>query len=708
MIASPVIGRRRFLQVVSVAGAGLALGFYLPELKRHSDLFEDTAENFAPNAWLRIDPSGETLITVSKSEMGQGIITGMPMILAEELGADWTKVRIALADASDKYGSMSTGGSSTTRSMWKPLRHAGAAAREMLIAAAAHKWGVAPDSCRAEQGNVIHPPSKRKFGFGELVDDAAKLPVPADPPLKEEKDFQIVGKPTHRLDSAEKVDGSATFGIDVRVPGMVYAVVARCPVFGGKVKSFDGTNAKAVPGVSHVLQIEEGVAVVADNTWDAIQGRKALDIEWDEGPNAAMSSASIHAMLEEYAKKPGAVVENVGDIAALDTAPKKVDATYELPFLAHATMEPMNSTADVRSDRCEIWAPTQNPQLARRSAADALGLNLDSVTVHTTLLGGGFGRRFEPDFVMEAVHVSKAVGAPVKVVWTREDDMQHDWYRPTSMHHLIAGLDDKGEIVALRHTMTGPSVTGQRSPERIKGGLDRGALEGGREFEYDIPNYRVEFNMANTGVPTGWLRSVYAGQNIFAVESFIDELAYAAKMDPYEFRRRTLKQGSRSKNVLEIVAEKSGWGSPLPNGHFRGIACVPAVIFGSYVAHVAEISVEGNSIRVHRVVTAVDCGTQVNPDQIKAQIEGSVAFGLTIALKGEITIDKGRVVQGNFDDYMLLSIDEMPKVEVYLVSSNEALGGMGEPGVPPFVPAIANAVFAATGKRLRKLPLKLA
>ncbi|MGA9406395.1 MAG: molybdopterin cofactor-binding domain-containing protein, partial [Bacteroidota bacterium] len=646
MIALSSIDRRQFLKVVSAAGAGLAIGFYLPSIKDQDQSSGQALGSFSPDAWLHINRNGDVTIIVSKSEMGQGIITGLSMILAEELDADWSRVRFLRADADDKYGSMGTGGSTSVRTMWKPLRQAGAAAREMLITAASERWNVDRESCRAEAGAIVHAASGRKLMYGELVDAAAKLKVPDNPPLKSEKDFYIIGEKIHRLDTPEKVDGSALFGMDVMVPGMLYAVVARCPVFGGKVKSFDASKAKTVPGVKHVVEISEGVAVVADSTWNAMQGRKALAVVWDEGPNANLSSESIHSMLVEHAAGNAAVGEEKGDVGILDKASKKVDAVYEVPYLAHATMEPMNATADVRNNRCEIWAPTQNAQGDRRSAAEELGLKTEDVTVHVTYLGGGFGRRSNSDFVMIAVHTSKAVSAPVKVVWTREDDMQHDWYRPTSLHHVSAGLDEEGRLIAFKHRLTAPSISGQRSPERIKNGLDHGALEGTIDLEYDIPNSRIEYVMANTAIPIGPWRSVYASQNVFVVESFIDELASAAGKDPLEFRRQALKKDSRLKKVLEVAAEKAGWGSPLPKGRFRGIACAPPAFFGSYVAYVAEVSVEGNSLRIHRVVGAVDCGICVNPDSVAAQIESGVAFGLTAALNGEITIAKGRVVQG--------------------------------------------------------------
>lgn len=707
MIKTPSIDRRRFLKVVSVAGAGLAVGFYVTPKNFRGEVADETPGLFAPNVWLRIDKNGSITVTVSKSEMGQGIITGLPMILAEELEADWTKIRFERADADTKYGNMGTGGSQSTRSMWKPLREAGAAAREMLISAAAQTWNVARETCRAKGGMIVHVPSGRKLAYGELVEAASKLPVPENAPLKDVKDFHILGRKTQRLDTPEKVDGRANFGIDVKLPGMLYAVIARPPVFGGSVKSFSATKAKVVPGVRQVVGISQGVAVVADSTWNAIQGRKALDIVWDEGPNANLSSAKINSMLQEFSTRDGAVAEEQGDTSLIGRAAKKIEAVYELPFLAHATMEPMNCTADVRDNKCEIWAPTQSPDWAKRAAAETLGLNQDDVIVHITFLGGGFGRRFEPDFVVEAVNVSKAVNAPVKVVWTRDDDMHNDWYRPTSMHRLEGGLSEDGDLVEFKHKVTAPSINGQRWPERIRGGLDRSAVEGATKLEYNIPNTRIEYVMANTAIPVGWWRSVYASQNVFVLESFIDELASAAGKDPLEYRRQLLKKDSRMRRVVETVAEKSAWGSPLPQGRFRGIACAPPAFFGSYVAHVAEISVEGKSVKVHRVVSAVDCGICVNPDSVQAQIESSIAFGTTAALKGEITIEKGRVVQGNFDDYMLLTIDEMPKVEVHIVPSDQPVGGMGEPGLPPIAPAIANAVFAATGKRIRKLPIRL-
>jgi isoquinoline 1-oxidoreductase beta subunit len=656
---------------------------------------------------LRIDPDGTVTVMVAKSEMGQGVITALPMILAEELEADWTKVRFERADADERYGDMGTGGSTSVRTSWEPLRMAGAAAREMLLTAAAGIWAVDRSACRAEQGAVVHIADGKRLTYGELAPAASGLEVPADIPLKEPKDFHLIGSRTPRLDTPEKVDGTAMFGLDVRVPGMLYAVVARCPVFGGKVKSFDAEKARSVPGVKHVVEIGSGIAVAADNTWNAIQGRNALDILWDEGENALLDSDGIHAMLEESSAKPGAVAEEKGDPAILDGASGKIEAVYELPYLAHAPMEPINCTADVKPESCEIWIPTQSAQWARGVAAAILELKQESVTAHVSYVGGGFGRRFDPDVAIEAVAVSKAVNAPVKVVWTREDDMHHDWYRPTSLHKLSGAVDGQGGLLALSHRVTAPSITGQRWPDQVKNGLDEGAVEGASKLEYDIPNNRLEYVMANTAVPVGWWRSVYPTQNVFAVESFVDELAHKAGADPFEFRRRSMKKGSRLKKVLELAAEKSGWGARLPDGWGRGIACAPPAFFGSYIAHVAEVSVDDRDIRVHRVVCAVDCGIVINPDTIEAQMESSIAFALTAALRGEITIGRGRVVESNFDDYPILTFDEMPKVEVYIVPSTEPVGGIGEPGVPPLPPAVTNAIFAASGRRIRKLPIRL-
>ncbi len=706
--------RRDFIKVVSVAGGGLILGFYLPSKEELLATEPVPATAFAPNAWLRIDLDGSVTVTVAKSEMGQGVRTSLPMLLAEELEADWSKIRIEPALADPKYGDMTTGGSTSVRKSWLPLRKAGATPREMLISAAAQTWGVERATCRAEQGAVIHVPSGRSLTYGQLVETAAKLPVPAlnhdasgpaDVPLKDTKDFRIIGKSAARLDTPEKLDGKAVFGLDVKVPGMLVATVARCPVFGGKVKSFDATKAMAVKGVRHVAQVPSGVAVVADSTWAAMQGREALAITWDEGPSAGLDSAGIRKMFEESAKKTGMVARSEGDAAgALAAAAKKLEAIYEFPFLAHATMEPMNCVADVRKDGAEIWAPTQSPQWAQGDVAKLLGLPEEKVKVHTTLLGGGFGRRAMPDFVVEAAHVSKAAGAPVKVVWTREDDMQHDFYRPASYHRVGAGIDSSGRLVAWTHRLVAPSVIAQVFGIQPKAG-EADAVDGAAQLPYSVPNLLVDYVMVNTAVPVGWWRSVYNSQNPFVNECFLDEVAAAAGKDPYEFRRQLLPEGSRLRRVLELAATNAGWGKPLPAGHARGIA--GHFSFGSYIAQVAEVSVEASGkAKVHRVVCAVDCGQVVNPNTIEAQMESGIVFGLTAALKGAITIEKGRAQQSNFHDYEMLRMDEMPLVEVHIQASKDAPGGVGEPGTPPIAPAVANAVFAVTGKRIRRLPIR--
>jgi isoquinoline 1-oxidoreductase beta subunit len=704
--------RREFLEVTGTIGAGLVIGFQIPTARRQA------AKPFAPNAWLRIGTDDSILVIVDRSEMGQGVTTALPMLLAEELNADWTKVRIEFAPADKAYvnqlfGMQATGGSSSVRAAWKPLREAGARAREVLITAAAQTWGVDRAACRAEGGAVIHGSSKRRLTYGQLVQKAAAIPVPSDVTLKDPKDWRIAGKPTKRLDTRFKVNGTAQFGIDVRVPGMLVAMVARSPVFGGKVKSFDGAAAKAVPGVRHVVQISSGVAVVGDGYWPAKQGREALQVVWDEGPVAQVSSASISRLFAERATGAGAVARHNGDpAAALTGSGQRVEATYEMPFLAHTTMEPMNCTAQVRADggaggaggAVEIWAPTQFQTGAQMVGSQIGGIAPDKVVVHTTYLGGGFGRRFELDFIVEALETSKAVGgAPVKVVWSREDDVQNAQYRPANYHRMQAALDTSGRPVAWTHRIAAPSIMARVFPNTVQNGLDGEAVEGAMEMPYAIPNVHVDYALTDTGIPVGFWRSVNHSYNAFAVETFIDELAAAAKQDPYEYRRSLLGNAPRYRGVLELAATKAEWGTPLAAGRARGIAVHKS--FESYVAQVAEVSVSDGDVRVHRVVCAVDCGMFVNPDTIEAQMQSAIVFGLTAALKGAITIDRGRVQQSNFHDYEMLRLAEMPVVEVHILPSGEAPGGVGEPGTPPIAPAVCNAIFAATGKRIRKLPI---
>ena len=707
MTARIELTRREFLEVTSAAGAGLVIAFSLPGCAG------ERGPSAAPtplNAWLRIGDDESILVIVDRSEMGQGVTTSLPMLLADELEADWSSIRIEFAPAAQEYvnplfGMQGTGGSTSVRAGWMPLRKAGAQARQMLISAAAQEWGVEPSECRAERGAVIHAPSRRRVTYGRLVAAAATLPVPADPPLKDPNEWKIIGTRAARLDTPAKVDGSAQFGIDVKVPGMLVAVVARCPVFGGKVKSFDATKAQAVPGVRHVVQISTGVAVVADGYWPATQGRDALTVEWDEGPNARVSSETIERLFTQRAARAGAVARHSGSPdAALSSAATRHEAVYQAPFLAHATMEPMNTTAHVRADGVDIWSPTQFQTGAQQMGAGIGGVTPDKVQVHTTYLGGGFGRRFELDFIQEALEASKAVSAPVKVVWSREDDVQHEYYRPASYHRLRAGLGANGGPVAWSHRVVAPSIMARVFPDTVKNGLDQEAVEGAVELPYGIPNVHVDYVLTDTGIPVGFWRSVNHSYNAFVVESFIDELAHAAKQDPFEYRRGLLAGAPRYLAALELAASKAGWGSPPPAGRSRGIAVHKA--FESFVAEVAEVSVAADgTVKVHRVVCAVDCGPVVNPSIVEAQMESGIVYGLTAALYGEIAIERGRVVQSNFHDYPMLRMAEMPQVEVHIVPSTDAQGGVGEPGTPPIAPAVCNAIFAATGKRIRNLPI---
>ncbi|MBI2071795.1 MAG: xanthine dehydrogenase family protein molybdopterin-binding subunit [Gemmatimonadetes bacterium] len=706
------ISRREFLQNASVAGAGLVIGFHLPPGWRNA--VASPASRAAPaaslNAWLRIGTDESVLVLVDRSEMGQGVATSLPMLLAEELEADWSKIRIEFAPADKAYinplfGMQGTGGSTSVRAAWMPLRQAGAAAREMLITAAAQTWNVPPSECRAERGVVIHGPSNRRLTFGQLAERAAALPVPQDVPLKDPKGWKIIGTRVRRLDTAPKVDGTAQFGMDVKVPGMLVAVIARSPVFGGKVVRFDATQAKAVPGVRAVVQVSAGIAVVADGYWPAKQGRDALNVTWEEGPTAAVSSATISQLFARRGEEAGAVARHDGDPdAGMSGAASTLGATYELPFLAHATMEPMNCTAHVRADSVDIWVPTQFQTGAQQMGAGIGGVPSERVQVHTTYLGGGFGRRFELDFIQEALEVSKAVSAPVKVIWSREDDTQHAQYRPASYHRLRAGLGPAGQPVAWTHRIVAPSIMARVFPDTVKDGLDGEAVEGGVAMPYDVPNVHVDYQLTDTGIPVGFWRSVNNSFNAFVVESFIDELSHAAKKDPYQYRRDLLAKAPRHLAALNLAASRAGWGTPLPAGRARGIAVYKS--FESFVAQVAEVSVaRDGTARVHRVVCAVDCGPVVNPGIVEAQMQSGIVYGLTAALWGEITIDRGRVRQSNFHDYRMLRMSEMPVIEVHIVPSTDAQGGVGEPGTPPIAPAVCNALFALTGKRIRTLPI---
>ena len=707
------VSRRDFLKTGAVIGSGLILGFSLfPDTGRGRAL-ADTAEPFTLNAFVHVGTDDVVTMIINKSEMGQGVYTSMPMLVAEELECDWSRVRVEEAPVAPVYnhtvfGTQMTGGSTSVSSEWVRMRTVGAAAREMLIAAAADTWKVDRKNCRAKDSMVIHT-SGKKLSYGQLAEQAAAMPVPENVPLKKPSDFKIIGKPTHCLDTPQKANGQAIFGIDVRVPRVLTAVIARPPVFGGKAKSVKSEKAKAVPGVKAVAQIESGVAVVAEDFWSAKQGRDALEVVWDEGPLASLSTAGIRKQYAKLAGTPGAVARNDGNAAqALDGAAKKLHAEYEVPYLAHAPMEPLNCLIDLHERGCEIWTGTQSQTQDRDAAARILGLKPEQVQLHTTFLGCGFGRRANPhsDFVTEAAQVAKAIKKSVRVVWTREDDITGGYYRPLWYDRLSAGLDAKGGPIAWHHTIVGQSIiAGTMFGARFeKNGIDPTSVEGAADIPYEIPNILVDLHSPQTGVPVQWWRSVGHSHTGFVVESFIDEVAHLAGQDPLEFRRTLLVRHPRHRGVLELAAQKAGWGKPPASGLARGIAVHAS--FGSYVAEVAEVSVNSyGEVRVHRVVCAVDCGRRVNPATVEAQMESGIVFGLTAALYGEITLQDGRVEQGNFDDYPMLRISGMPEVEIHIVSSTEAPSGIGEPGVPPIAAAVTNAIFAATGKRIRRLPI---
>jgi isoquinoline 1-oxidoreductase subunit beta len=700
------LSRREFVAVAVAGGAGLVVGFYLPHGERKSK------DVFSPNAYLRITPDNKVTIVVARSEMGQGVRTALPMILAEELEADWKQIEIEQAGASTLYGDQTTGGSASVKTTWDPMRKAGAAAREMLISAAALTWGVARSTCVAQQGSVVHAASNRRLSYGELTAKAATLPVPTDVTLKQPKDYKIVGQRLPRVDTPSKVKGEAVFGIDFRLPGMKYAVLSRCPTIGGQVTNFDDKESKKISGVTFAGKIgDAAIAVVADSVWSAMEGRRAINVSWDDGPNKDLNTAAVTESLKQSAAKKGASLYSVGDVAKAKG--RRISAEYQLPFMAHAPMEPGNCTASYSANGCELWAPTQVPQDCRDSVAQAVGLDPDRVKVNVTLMGGGFGRRLEHDYAVEAALVSKAINAPVKVIWTREDDMRFSTYRPASLHQLSALVDGAGWPVAFTHRIIAPSISGQKG-QPVPGGVDPD-LPDEAAFVYGVDNVSIESVIAETPVPLGWMRSVYALQAGFASESFIDELAAAAGKDPLDYRRHMLAKDqdiqfftttwhtARMRGVLQLAAEKAGWKNPLPAGRFRGIACFGC--FSSYMAEVVEITMENATPRVHRVVAAVDCGQVVNPGILEQQIPGGIVYALSNALRAKITIEKGRIVQGNFDDYAPLRMEEAPVVEVYAVPSSEAPTGIGEPSVPPLAPALCNAIYAATKKRIRALPI---
>jgi isoquinoline 1-oxidoreductase beta subunit len=703
--------RRSFLRAGAAAGGGLMLSLRLPFASGKAEAAD--ADGFAPNAFIRIADDGQIVLTMPYVEMGQGTYTSIPMLIAEELEVDLKQVRLEHAPPNEQlYGNpvlggvQATGGSTTIRASWKPLRQAGAIARTMLVSAAAKRWNVDPASCRAQGGEVLHAATGRSIKYGDLAADAARIPVPESVTLKRPEDFRLVGTPAKRLDAPAKVNGTAVYGIDARPPGVKIATLAQSPVFGGRVKSVDDRAAKAVNGMRQIVRLDDAVAVVADHMGAAKKGLAALVVEWDDGPHAKLNTQEIVDELEKATLNSGAVAQNIGDVGkAMATATTTVEATYQVPFLAHATMEPMNCTVHVRKDGCEVWVGTQVVARAQAAAAKTAGLPLDKVVVHNHLIGGGFGRRLEVDGVVRAVQIAQHVDGPVKVIWTREEDIQHDMYRPYWFDRISAGLDEKGMPLAWNHRFAGSSVVARWAPPVFKNGLDPDTTEGAIDLVYALANMHVEYlRVEPPGIPTAFWRSVGPSHNVFVTESFIDELAAAAKQDPVAYRRALLDKSPRAKAVLDLAAEKAGWGQLLPRGVGRGVSV--QFTFATYMAQIAEVEVpKDGAVRVRRVVCAVDCGTVVNPDTVQAQIQSAIMFGITATLYGEITLKDGRVEQTNFDTYRILSMNEAPAIEVHIVQSFEPPGGMGEPGTSAIAPAVTNAIFAATGKRLRKLPV---
>ena len=706
--------RRKFFKDSAALAGGLVISFYLPAQGGRAYAAEAPPKPvYPPNAFIHIAPDNSITIVVNKSEMGQGVYTSMPMLIAEELEADWSRISVVSAPVAAVYnhtafGMQMTGGSSSVPSSWDQLRRVGASGRMMLIRAAAQQWSVPESECHAANSEVIHAGSGKRASYGALADAANKLPLPEHVVLKQAKDFRIIGKPMKRLDTPAKTDGTAQFGLDVYLPDMLTVVIARSPVFGGKVKHFDATEASKVAGVQGVYQVPTGIAVAASGYWPAKTARDMLEIDWDEGPGAALSSQKMFAEYLELAKTPGTVARKDGDPAkGLKEAHKTVSAEYQVPYLAHAAMEPLNVVVDLKPDHCTIWTGTQAQTMDRNMAASIAGLKPEQVEIHTTFLGGGFGRRANPrsDFVKEAVQAAVAIKQPIKVVWTREDDTQGGNYRPMWADRIEAGIAKNGKPVAWAHTIVGQSIVAGTSFEAfmVHNGIDATSVEGAADVPYRIPNLQVDLHTTSNEVPVQWWRSVGHSHTAFVVETMMDELAHLANKDPVAYRMELLPADSRCRGVLKLAAEKAGWGKKkLRAGHAYGAAVHKS--FNSYVAEVAEVSLENGKIRVHRVVAAVDCGMVVNPDGVHQQIESAIVYGLSAALHGEITLNKGRVMQSNFNDYPPLRYSEMPQVEVHFVESHEAPSGIGEPGLPPIAPAVANAVFKLTGKRMRRMP----
>ena len=704
----PSLSRRRFLASAAAVGGGLMLSFSLPIGGSEAS----GSDVFAPNAFIRIGSDGRVVLIMPYVEMGQGTYTSIPMLIAEELEVSLKHVQLEHAPPNEKLyanpllGVQATGNSNAMRGAWAPLREAGAIARTLLVGAAAKRWGVDAASCHAQDGKVIHASTGRLLAYGELAAEAAQMPVPSSVTLKSPADWKLIGTPAKRLDASGKVNGTAIYGIDARPPGVKIATLAQSPVFGGRVKSVDDTAAKAVKGVRQIVRLDDAVAVVADHMGAAKKGLAALKIEWDDGPHAKLTTEDVARELEQATLGSGPVAQSVGDAdGAMAGSATKIEAIYQVPFLAHATMEPMNCTVHYSKAECEIWVGSQAIARVQAMAAKAAGLPVEKVIVHNHLIGGGFGRRLEADGAVRAVEIAKHVGGPVKVVWTREEDIQHDMYRPYWYDRISAGLDAQGRLVAWKNRYAGSSVIARWLPPAFKDGLDPDSTEGAIDLVYDIPNFHVEYKRVEPpGIPTAFWRSVGPSHNVFVTESFVDELAAAAKQDAVAYRLALLDKSPRAKAVLNLAAEKAGWGSALPKGSGRGVSL--QFVFGSYLAQIAEVEVaKDGSVRVRRVVCAVDCGTVVNPDTVQAQIQSGIMFGATAALYGEITVKDGRIEQTNFDTYQILRMNEAPAIEVHVVKSTEPPGGMGETGTSAIVPAIANAIFAATGKRLRKMPV---